>query len=148
VCLYDFMIGRFPFADDSASNAEVFRSILKAPLRLPKWLDHEEGARPMLQGLLTREPARRLGAGPEGYEALKGHAFFAGFSWDGLLSRQLPPPFLPRGETYAEDQEAPEAALGPGSTDPRMTLAMGASCDAEAGDDSWQDPEPSWQQHF
>merc|ERR1719203_477061 len=35
VCVYDFMVGQFPFADESASNDAVFRAVLKAPLRFP-----------------------------------------------------------------------------------------------------------------
>merc|ERR1712113_613068 len=70
VCLYDFMIGHFPFADDNSSNAEIFRAVMKQNVRYPKWL--EEAAKSLIQGLLTRQPTSRPGAGPGGYQDLKG----------------------------------------------------------------------------
>merc|ERR1712232_132283 len=99
VCLYDFMVGRFPFADDNASKAEVFRAILKSPLAFPKKVPLDSDTKNLLQGLLSRDPYQRPGAGAEGYASLMEHAWFEGFSWDGLLARQLTPPFEPQGET-------------------------------------------------
>jgi len=144
ICLFDFMVGRFPFADDSASNPEVFRAVLKAPLRLPKWVERDAATQDLITGLLCRNPSKRLGAGPEGYGALKDHIFFSDFCWDGLLSRQLEPPFRPHQETYAEDQESADSkGAAPGST-PRMTVANSE----QAEGDDWQDPDPSWWEDF
>lgn len=39
------------------------------------------------------------------FQDIKEHAFFSGFDWDRLAGRDLPPPLLPKGETYAEDVE-------------------------------------------
>ncbi|CAK9037175.1 unnamed protein product [Durusdinium trenchii] len=51
VCLFDFMVGSFPFGDDQASNAEIFKAVLKAPLKFPKWLGvHEKDGWPTGQG--------------------------------------------------------------------------------------------------
>jgi len=144
VCLYDFMVGRFPFADDSASNPEVFRAVLKAPLRLPKWLERDTATQDLISGLLTRSPSKRLGAGPAGYGALKDHSFFSDFCWDGLLSRQLEPPHKPNQETYAEDQESPESNDATVGTTPRMTVGLSE----QAEGDDWQDPDPSWWEGF
>eukprot|EP00439_Symbiodinium_sp_Y106_P075651 s171_g15.t1 len=127
VCLFDFMVGSFPFGDDQAGNAEIFKAVLKAPLKFPKWLGvHEKDAKELMKALLCRDPAKRLGAGQRGYEELKEpllpvtvhwgfgesapgngqeHPFYADFRWEGLLARQLDPPFVPKGETYAEDAE-------------------------------------------
>ncbi|CAE7701266.1 for [Symbiodinium microadriaticum] len=72
VCLFDFMVGSFPFGDDQAGNAEIFKAVLKAPLKFPKWLGvHEKDAKELMKALLCRDPAKRLGAGQRGYEELK-----------------------------------------------------------------------------
>jgi len=56
-----------------------------------------------ISGLLTRNPAERLGAGNSGYAEIKSHAFFDGFEFDQLLSRQLTPPWVPDREVYADN---------------------------------------------
>jgi len=139
VCVYDFMVGQFPFANDSASNAAVFRAVLKAALRFPKWF-REEVAIDIIQGLLSRDPGTRLGARNEGYKELKEHSFFEGFSWDGLLGRQLIPPFRPKAETYAEDQDA-SSSKEMVSEDPHCTTP-GAGHRAprdETDDNAWEE---------
>lgn len=140
VCLFDFMVGSFPFGDDQASNAEIFKAVLKAPLKFPKWLGvHEKDAKELMKALLHRDPAKRLGAGHKGYEELKDHPFYSGFSWEDLLARQLEPPFRPKGETYAEDAEGGKDAE-PGS----LTVTE----EDRQGDDDWIDPDPSWADEF
>ncbi|CAE7366380.1 PRKG1 [Symbiodinium natans] len=137
VCLFDFMVGSFPFGDDQASNAEIFKAVLKAPLKFPKWLGvHEKDAKELMKALLCRDPAKRLGAGQRGYEELKDK----GGRWEGLLARQLDPPFVPKGETYAEDAEIGKD-VEPG------TLTVLEEDDGD-GDDDWFDPDPSWADEF
>jgi len=144
VCLYDFMLGKFPFSDDSASKTEVFRAVLKAPLTFPKWLAKDQDTISLLQGLLCRDPNKRAGAGPDGYAEVKFHSWFKDFSWDGLLSRQLTPPFLPKGETYAEDQEE-----GKGRVSTQVQSGSVAEDDQGADDDAgFTDPDPSWADDF
>lgn len=144
VCLYDFMLGKFPFSDDSASKTEVFRAVLKAPLTFPKWLSKDQDTISLLQGLLCRDPNKRAGAGPDGYAEVKFHNWFKDFSWDGLLSRQLTPPFIPKGETYAEDQEE-----GQGRLSTQVQSGSVAEDDQGADDDAgWADPDPSWADDF
>jgi len=141
VCLFDFMVGSFPFGDDQAGNAEIFKAVLKAPLKFPKWLGvHEKDAKELMKALLCRDPAKRLGAGQRGYEELKEHPFYADFRWEGLLARQLDPPFVPKGETYAEDAELGKD-VEPG------TLTVLEEDDGD-GDDDWVDPDPSWADEF
>jgi hypothetical protein len=49
----------------------------------------------LLKGLLVRDPAQRLGSGPDGVAAIKRHAFFKGLSWSKLEARQLESKFKP-----------------------------------------------------
>merc|ERR1719247_3608502 len=100
VNLYEYMIGEFPFAKNSTNHAEIFKAVLKAPLRFPQWFKGQEECQSFMKGLLTRDPSRRLGV--DGFDALKKHAFFKDFSFDQLLARQIEPPFRPKHENYAE----------------------------------------------
>lgn len=45
--------------------------------------------------MLTRDPKRRLGAGPTDAEEIKEHPFFTGVNWDDLLEKRITPPFRP-----------------------------------------------------
>lgn len=46
--------------------------------------------------LLTRDPARRLGAGPDDALEIKRHPFFRSVDWDAMLQKRIPPPFFPQ----------------------------------------------------
>lgn len=45
--------------------------------------------------LLRKNPERRLGASERDAEDVKKQAFFRNVSWDDLLMRRVPPPFVP-----------------------------------------------------
>jgi len=53
------------------------------------------GAQSLLRALFKRNPSNRLGGGPDGTNALKGHKFFIGIDWKRLLARKMQPPFRP-----------------------------------------------------
>ncbi len=48
-----------------------------------------------LQGLLTRDPTKRLGSGAGGSDSVRRHAFFRSISWPKLEARQLESKFRP-----------------------------------------------------
>lgn len=52
-------------------------------------------AQSLLKGLLTRDPAKRLGAGPHGSEAVKRHPWFKSINWAKLEARQIESKFKP-----------------------------------------------------
>merc|ERR1719362_1605176 len=140
VCLYDFVIGQIPFGGSNcATKVQVYEEVLRGELAFPKALrqqPHGPDTVALLQGLLTRDPAKRLGAGFEGYNTLKNHPFFIGLEWDMLLGREIVPPFIPDREIYGEDREQVSAESSP------AVPAMLAEEDAENSDPEWVDPEP------
>lgn len=70
----------------------MYKKILSEPLRFPS--DMGSDARDILRGLLTRDPAQRLGV--NGAEEIKRHPFFAKhIDWRLLLSKKIQPPFKP-----------------------------------------------------
>lgn len=50
----------------------------------------------ILQMLLTRNPAHRLGAGPDDAEPIKRHPFFKDINWDDIMAKRIPAPYLPQ----------------------------------------------------
>jgi serine/threonine protein kinase len=49
----------------------------------------------LLQSLLHKNPARRLGASQDDAEDVKKHPYFTGVDWDALLLKECTPPFVP-----------------------------------------------------
>uniref|UniRef100_A0A8D0F408 non-specific serine/threonine protein kinase n=1 Tax=Strix occidentalis caurina TaxID=311401 RepID=A0A8D0F408_STROC len=72
---------------------ETMTMILKAKLGMPQFLSPE--AQSLLRMLFKRNPANRLGAGPDGVEEIKRHAFFSKIDWNKLYRREIHPPFKP-----------------------------------------------------
>merc|ERR1740121_2955675 len=66
-----------------------------------------------MSALLEKDPTKRLGAGPSGYQDLKDHRFFDGLNFDDLLARQIEPPYKPDGERYGEDAELENGIAAP-----------------------------------
>ena len=49
-------------------------------------------AKNIIVHLLNRNPSKRLGAGHDGADEIKRHAFFEGVDWDKVANRQNPVP--------------------------------------------------------
>ncbi|MBN3295988.1 KS6A6 kinase, partial [Amia calva] len=86
---------------------ETMNMILKAKLGMPQFLTLE--AQSLLRMLFKRNPANRLGAGSDGVEEIKRHAFFSTIDWNKLYRREIQPPFKPAAgkpdDTFCFDPE-------------------------------------------
>jgi serum/glucocorticoid-regulated kinase 2 len=66
----------------------MYQKILNAQLTFPQSMSDD--ARSLLEGLLTRDPAKRLGG-----EAIRKHPFFKGLDWEKLEARDIEAPWKP-----------------------------------------------------
>jgi len=89
--LYEMLTGLPPFY--CRDRERLFDKIRRADLAYPKYLSAE--AQSVLQGLLTRDPQKRLGTGPEDAELLKQHPFFRGIDFHDMLKHRCKPPWQP-----------------------------------------------------
>ncbi|CAA7261465.1 unnamed protein product [Cyclocybe aegerita] len=91
VLTYEMLLGQSPFRGDDED--EIFDAILEDeplyPITMPR------DAVSILQKLLTRDPARRLGSGKEDAEEIKRQPFFKDVNWDDVLNKRIPPPYFP-----------------------------------------------------
>ncbi|KZP01332.1 hypothetical protein CALVIDRAFT_532947 [Calocera viscosa TUFC12733] len=91
VLTYEMLLGQSPFRGDDED--EIFDAILEDeplyPITMPR------DAVSILQKLLTRDPARRLGSGANDAEDIKKHPFFKDVSWDDVFQKRIPPPYYP-----------------------------------------------------
>ena len=69
---------------------QLFHNIQRGPLLIPSCLSTE--AKALLIGLLSKNPLRRLGAGPRDAEEIKDHEFFKDIDWTAVYQRQYKMP--------------------------------------------------------
>uniref|UniRef100_A0A452IZ29 Ribosomal protein S6 kinase n=1 Tax=Gopherus agassizii TaxID=38772 RepID=A0A452IZ29_9SAUR len=91
VLMFEMLTGTLPF--QGKDRKETMTMILKAKLGMPQFLSPE--AQSLLRMLFKRNPANRLGAGPDGVEEIKRHLFFSTIDWNKLYRREIHPPFKP-----------------------------------------------------
>ncbi|KAI9221396.1 hypothetical protein BC828DRAFT_357038 [Blastocladiella britannica] len=92
VLVYEMLCGQSPFRGDD--EEEIFESILHDEVLYPITMSRD--AVHLCQGLLTKDPVRRLGAGPNDAAEIRAHPFFRGVDWEGLLTKKIAPPFVPK----------------------------------------------------
>ena len=104
VLCFEFLLGDSPFdpGDDgngggAVDNSELYRAICndEPDYTVDDGPPLDPSAVDFLDGLLTRDPKKRLGCGPDGQQDIKRHAFFAGKSWGAVAARKVAPPFKP-----------------------------------------------------
>jgi len=95
VLCFEFMIGDSPFEADD--DDELFKAICNEKLdyTVDEGPPLDPSAIAFLDGLLNRDPKKRLGCGPNGKQDIMSHGFFAGKNWDDYAARKVPPPFKP-----------------------------------------------------
>lgn len=90
--IYEMLTGLPPFYSQNINL--MYQKILNGELRFPSFISAE--AQSLLEGLLTRDPEKRLGSGSEGTNEVKRHAFFKDIDWAKLEKKELEAPFKPK----------------------------------------------------
>uniref|UniRef100_A0A8C7S687 Ribosomal protein S6 kinase n=1 Tax=Oncorhynchus mykiss TaxID=8022 RepID=A0A8C7S687_ONCMY len=95
VLMYELMTGGSPFTVDGDDNShtDIAKRISKKDPPFPK--DMGPLAKDLIQGLLIKDPKKRLGSGPDGAENVKKHPFYQKINWDDLAAKRVPAPFKP-----------------------------------------------------
>lgn len=77
ICLYEFICGGVPFAEDADDPYLIYEEIIKKPICYPSFLKDKKGKK-IIDQLLSKVPELRLGGS---YNALKTHSWFHNFDW-------------------------------------------------------------------
>ncbi|KNZ50003.1 uncharacterized protein VP01_464g2 [Puccinia sorghi] len=91
VLIYEMLLGQSPFRGDDED--EIFDAILEDEPLYPIHMPRDSVS--ILQKLLTRDPARRLGGGPNDAEEIKAHPFFRETNWADVYGKKIPAPYFP-----------------------------------------------------
>ncbi|UYV83282.1 PRKCA, partial [Cordylochernes scorpioides] len=96
--IYEMLVGRSAFKPSNAErdNQEyIVEAIKNKPIDIPN--DLSIPAVSVLRGFLTKDPESRLGSHPEnGWGDIKIHPFYRPLDFNEVLSRNVPPPFIPK----------------------------------------------------
>ncbi|ETV99069.1 AGC protein kinase, variant [Aphanomyces invadans] len=92
VLVYEMIRGQTPFYDKN--RRAMFQNILTKEPPFPPTL-FSPTAIEFLQALLVKNPAQRLGCGPNGPLDIMHHPWFTGIDWQALLERRVDTPFRP-----------------------------------------------------
>nr|AML78585.1 putative LOV domain-containing protein [Passiflora caerulea] len=88
ILLYEMLYGRTPFR--GKNRQKTFANILHKDLTFPSSIPVSLSGRQLINALLNREPANRLGS-KTGANEIKQHPFFRGINWP-LIRCMSPPP--------------------------------------------------------
>ena len=92
VLLYQMLLCQSPFSGDDED--EVFNAILTDEPLYP--IDMAGDIVQIFQGLLTKEPEQRLGAGPRDALEIMEEPFFHNINFDDVLNLRVQPPYIPK----------------------------------------------------
>lgn len=77
VCLYEFMCGGVPYAEDADDPYEIYEEICKKSIVFPGFMKDRK-AKKLIEQMLSKSPEVRLGGS---YAALKANSWFDRFDW-------------------------------------------------------------------
>lgn len=126
VLTYELLTGASPFTVEGEKNTqqEISKRILKNDPPMPDFLSRD--VTDFILRLLIKDPRRRLGGGAADAEEVKSHRFFAGISWDDLLKKNIPAPFIPKiasdtdVSNFSEEFTGMPVSDSPGITPPNV----------------------------
>lgn len=115
IYICELMLGRPPF--QASDPMKTYTLILKGidALEIPNRRIGKT-ATALVKKLCRDNPAERLGSGSGGVSDIRKHRWFMGFDWEGLRTRALKPPILPKVsnpadvsnfDNYPPDQDIP-----------------------------------------
>ena len=92
VLMYEMLSGRLPLKIPKGKPLDY--SYYKQKIDMPN--NFTEDAKQILSELLSVEPKKRLGYGPDGLKNIKKHPYFKEIDWEKLEKREILPPFVPK----------------------------------------------------
>jgi serine/threonine protein kinase len=106
VVCFELMTGWPPFNDRDFSR--LCQKILNDPIKFPSKLRISLDGQNIINQLLARDPAKRLGSSKSkdsklSFEGLMNHPFFSHINWNDLRACRVTPPFIPNSGKNEED---------------------------------------------
>ncbi|KAI8838215.1 kinase-like domain-containing protein [Chytriomyces cf. hyalinus JEL632] len=91
IMIYVMLTGKYPYHGDDERH--ILRSIFTEEIEYPPYFTNDTIG--LIEGLLTRDPRKRLGGGRQDAEEIKRQKYFAKIDWQLLSERGVEPPWKP-----------------------------------------------------
>ena len=91
VCLYEFVYGEYPFANEVEEVIEIYSAVINQPLVFPTIIKDKD-CKNLIQLMLNKNKTARYYK----YEQISSHLWFKDFDWDALLSLDIKPEYVPQ----------------------------------------------------
>ena len=88
---------------DAHEQAQTLESVIRGEVEYPEWM--QKDVRELIEALLQKSPAARLGSSPDGAASIMVHGAFASIDWEALQKKNLPAPFAPSELVDDADEE-------------------------------------------
>jgi CRP-like cAMP-binding protein len=94
VLVYEMLVGKSPFFESGIDQLSLFKKIVFVKFDIPSQTDEE--AKDLIQKLLQRRVAARLGNLARGNLDIRHHKWFNSIHWPSLLQKKIDAPWLPK----------------------------------------------------
>ena len=93
VLLYELLVGESAFFPEASDQHQLFKNIVMVKYSVPDTVDAD--ARDLIEKLLMRSPAARLGNQAGGHKDIENHPFYQNITFKKLLRKQIKAPWVP-----------------------------------------------------
>ncbi|CAB9520636.1 Protein kinase 4 (Fragment) [Seminavis robusta] len=93
VLIYELLTCRSPFYRQGDKQVEMFKRIVKSEYKVPPTV--KVTSEDIIQRLLVRNPAKRLGNLSNGSEDVRAHPWFKSIDWKLLRKKEIKAPWIP-----------------------------------------------------
>jgi serine/threonine protein kinase len=107
VMIYEMLSGLPTFR--GADLRQTYQKVLYAEVIFKPEEKFSPPARELILGLLHRDPAKRLGAGPNSPKDIMEISFFNGINWQDIYNRVQDGPWVPPPDDFRRRQKGPQS---------------------------------------
>ena len=96
ILVYEMITGTTPFYEKGSDQMGLFKNIVRGFFEFPHGIRISKEAVDLVQKMLVRRSANRLGSFARGMKDIRDHPWFKGFDFDALSRKEIAVPIVPK----------------------------------------------------